>query len=270
METVAVIIPVYRPDLSNDERISFCRTLEIMRDHIIVIVCPRGFDSKGFDNLACKYDVQIRYERFDNAFFNGIPGYNRLLLSKSFYRRFKEFEYILICQLDAYVFKDELNDWCNKGYDYIGAPMFDDKNPILSFDGMTVGNGGFSLRRIQAFLDFFESHKNVFSPRQLVDLISLWKKPQTRIFVWILMCLGWRNKPNSVASRYKYNEDCFWSIRLNRSRFALNKPGPEEALHFAFERFPEQLYQLAHCSLPFGCHGWRKYQYDVFWKGIIP
>ena len=270
METVAVIIPVYRPDLSQDERVSFCRTLEILGDHIIVLVCPDDLDHRSYDALAHKYNVVLKYERFNNSFFKGIDGYNRLLLSDLFYRRFKFFEYILICQLDAFVFKDELNDWCDKGYDYIGPPMFDDKNPHISLEGMTIGNGGFSLRRIQTFINYFESKKNVFSPRQIVDRISLWKKPHTRIIVWFLMCLGWRNKPCSVARRYQYNEDCFWSIVLDDSRFALNKPGPEEALHFAFERFPKQLYQLANCSLPFGCHGWRKYQYDDFWKGIIP
>lgn len=269
MESVAVIVPVYRPELSENERISFSRTLEILGHHIIVLVCPDIFDSHNFDSLASKYGVQLKYERFNNEFFKGIKGYNRLLLSDFFYRRFGKYDYILICQLDAYVFKDILNEWCCKGYDYVGPPMFDDKNPVVSLDGMTVGNGGFSLRKVQSFLNFFDSKKNVFSPRQIVDRIYLWKKPQTRLFVWFLMWLGWKNKPHSVAKTYKYNEDCFWSVLLDNSRFALSKPKSEEALQFAFERFPKQLYQLTNCSLPFGCHGWWKYQYDDFWHEFI-
>ena len=270
MKTVVVIIPVYLPTLSEDERISFCRTLEVLGHHIIVLVCPNNFESNEFDDLARKYNVKLRYERFDNSFFKGIEGYNRLLLSDLFYRRFQQFQYILICQLDTYVFKDELNEWCYKGYDYIGPPLFDDENPKISIEGMTVGNGGFSLRKVQSFLNFFDSNKNVFSPSQIVDLISLWRKPHTRIFVWALMCLGWRNKARSVARRYRYNEDCFWCILLDGSRFSLKRPKPEEALSFAFERFPKQMYQLNHYALPFGCHGWRKYQYNDFWKEFIP
>ena len=38
---------------------------------------------------------------------------------------------MLIYQLDAYVFKDELLNWANKGYDYIGAPWLPWKNGIL-------------------------------------------------------------------------------------------------------------------------------------------
>jgi hypothetical protein len=36
-------------------------------------------------------------------------------LSASFYERFLDTKYILIYQLDAFVFKDELQEWCDKG-----------------------------------------------------------------------------------------------------------------------------------------------------------
>ena len=28
---------------------------------------------------------------------------------------------MLIYQLDCYLFEDKIDEWCNKGYDYIGA-----------------------------------------------------------------------------------------------------------------------------------------------------
>ena len=83
------------------------------------------------------------------------------------------------------------------------------------------------------------------------------------------MLLGWRNKPNIVAKRWKYNEDDFWSGLLDKSRYALSKPDPVEAIRFAFERFPSELYELNHHQLPFGCHAWKKYQYDSFWSEFI-
>ena len=80
---------------------------------------------------------------------------------------FLDSEYILIYQLDAFVFKDELKEWCQKGYDYIGAPWIATiENTIwLKYFNIVarkfrsknknnreqiffkVGNGGFSLRR---------------------------------------------------------------------------------------------------------------------------
>ena len=82
------------------------------------------------------------------------------------------------------------------------------------------------------------------------------------------MMLGWHNKPKSVAAHWKYNEDDFWSDLLNNSRYKLEKPSPQEALRFAFERFPKDLFEITK-ELPFGCHAWKKYQYDEFWRKWI-
>lgn len=62
------------------------------------------------------------------------------MLTKEFYLRFRQWEYLLIYQLDAYVFQDELMDWCNKGYDYIGAPFLKLNREV---DWNNCGNGGF-------------------------------------------------------------------------------------------------------------------------------
>ena len=92
------------------------------------------------------------------------------MLSSEFYRRFSKFEYILIYQLDAFVFKDQLNYWCKKGYDYIGAPWFEGFH--LTKTGVNiigVGNGGFSLRRVKTHIDltgrfgFFKIYKKNIS-----------------------------------------------------------------------------------------------------------
>lgn len=45
------------------------------------------------------------------------------MLSAEFYDRFAAYEYVLIYQLDAFVFADRLAEFCQMGYDYIGAPV---------------------------------------------------------------------------------------------------------------------------------------------------
>ena len=89
------------------------------------------------------------------------------------------------------------------------------------------------------------------------------------MLVWLLVLLGWRNKPVSFAAHWKYNEDDFWSGVLDNSNYAMSKPNPSEALRFSFERFPKELFALNGDSLPFGCHAWKKYQYEEFWKEYI-
>lgn len=266
---IAVVIPVYREPLP-EEIISLRRYCEVLNRYTMIIVAPEGLSLITYENLWQSYGLTYQVERFASSYFESIAGYNRLLLLEDFYLRFQEYDYILIYQPDAYVFRDELNDWCEKGYDYIGAPLVG-KFTDQTFDAampMRVGNGGLSLRRIKAYTDYFQGKKHVFTSQQIVRRISLWKKPYTRIFVWLLMMLGWRNTPKSVAEHWQYNEDDFWSGVLDDSNYALSKPSPLEALSFAFERFPRELYAITK-QLPFGCHAWKKYQYEEFWKNWI-
>jgi hypothetical protein len=60
-------------------------------------------------------------------------------LSEEFYQAFTDFEFMLIYQLDAFVFRDELADWCRSGYEYIGAPWLRDRD-FTSWKDETVFN----------------------------------------------------------------------------------------------------------------------------------
>ena len=265
----AVVIPVYKsPD--SDESISLRRCCVVLSKYDLVLVGPQTYDFKQFHEIADEYGTNLKEERFPDSFFKGISGYNRLMLSEMFYRRFRTYDYILIYQLDAYVFEDQLEYWCQQGYDYIGAPLIGHyTNTEYSFDmTMRVGNGGLSLRKVDSFLNFFSGTRNVLNGSQIAHNIALWKKPWTRMFVWLFMMCGWRNKPSSVSDEWKYNEDDFWSGFLDGSRYSMSKPSPNEALLFAFERFPKEMFKRIH-GLPFGCHAWKKYEYEIFWNKYI-
>jgi hypothetical protein len=66
----------------------------------IVFVQPEGLEN---DYITKKYS-NISVESFPKRYFENIEGYNELLLSASFYERFLDTKYILIYQLDAFVF----------------------------------------------------------------------------------------------------------------------------------------------------------------------
>ena len=269
MKQAVVIIPVYKRVIEAEERISLQQTFRVLGNHPIVLVCPKNLNVSEYERLALSEKVVLEVERFDDEFFNGIKGYNRLLLSECFYRCFSMYNYILICQPDAYVFKDELEEWCEKGYDYMGAPLFGRfSDTEFHINQGRVGNGGFSLRRVRTYLDFFNGKKPVFRFKAIPQIIRFREKPFNRWAVWLLMTLGWRNTPRSVARHWKYNEDDFWSGFLSITNYALKKPSVREAMHFAFERFPSEVFGITR-ELPFGCHAWRKYQYETFWKDYI-
>lgn len=255
---VAITIPIYKETLSNYEEISLKRCFEVLGKYPIIVFKPASLDLSW---LVAK-NPEIKLQCFDDFYFSNIQGYNKLMLSADFYLRFKEFEYILIYQLDAFVFKDELLQWCSKDYDYIGAPWLTDykypdlikraKEQILRLIHIyfnvkekhsnypsvrqfhnSVGNGGFSLRRVNKFYEVCRNNKN---------LIDYYNKNEHHFF----------------------NEDVFFSLEVNRKTKKLSIPGYRLATRFAIETFPEIGLQMNQNHLPFGCHDWDRF--SEFWK----
>lgn len=267
-DTVAIVIPVYKTVLNINERKSIHSCCKVLKNYEFLLIAPEGLNTTTYEEEFKINKINYQIILFDQHYFCDISKYNKLLLSKNFYEHFIKYEYILIYQLDAYVFRDELKNWCEFNFDFIGAPLIGKCDDTTFSTNMRVGNGGLSLRKVKTFLQYFDSKKNVFNVKQIIQLIQLWKKPYTRIFVLLLMLMGWRNKPLSVAKNWKYNEDDFWTGLLDNSNYALKKPSPNKALEFSFERFPKECFQLIG-KLPFGCHGWEKYQYKEFWINYI-
>jgi len=267
---IVIVIPVYKnPD--TDEMVSLRRCCQVLSRYEMALVCPESFDTTVFQGLWKEYGLQLHEDRFSTSYFANIAGYNRLMLSREFYARYADYDYMLIYQPDAYVFEDKLEEWCAKGYGYVGAPLLGEYNQTQYVESMPLhsGNGGFSLRKVSAFIDYFDGSRNVFNSAQILRHIGFKNKPYTRWLVWLLMMCGWHNKPQVVARRYNWNEDCFWSGVLTNSQYPMKQPQPEDALMFAFERFPKEMYEKTGHQLPFGCHAWRKYEYEEFWKGRI-
>ena len=216
-----VIIPLYKSELNEFEEISLKQAFSILRGYQIVFVCPQ---SLNFDFDLCSDDYSV--ERFDDKYFASVAGYNELMLSVEYYNRFKDYEYMLIVQLDAFVFSDELERFCNMNYDYIGAPWihgaryYRDVHNIIHY----VGNGGLSLRKISSFIDWLTNHRF-----EIEDLI------------------GNVNEDNLIGI---YGKDY-----MNIASF-------EDALSFAFDFDPRKSYELNGNKLPFGIHAWQKYDLD--------
>jgi len=257
MKTAAIAIPVYREKLTADEEISFRQLRHFLSAYDIYFVAPEGLRVP---------DKNIPVKFFDKKYFTGLGSYSQLLISPKFYQEFQEYQYVLVYQLDALVFSDRLLEWCEKGYDYIGAPWLAGALPPNDPRGNAVGNGGFSLRKVSSFLKTLENYKysrSVFSG--LADagrvLIERWK---------YLSFKQWIN-----AFRWKFFmvpifghilvEDYFWSFEAKRHNPDFNIAPVSEALRFAFENNPSYCFGQNHHELPFGCHAWPKYD-RKFWE----
>ena len=230
-EQVVIVVPVYKQVLSNLERISLQQLNKILRNYPKVFVAPESLEF-DYGMLSEGY----RIERFPNEYFTGISAYSQLMLSEHFYRRFEKYEYMLLYQLDAFVFSDRLSEFCAMGFDYIGAPVYR-FTPHWHAIHCSVGNGGFSLRNIQSAIHMLEKHSEWMPGHPFADVFNEW-------------------------------EDLFWAYCGQNDAFAFRIPTVAQALEFAVQDDIAHIYKRMHRVLPFGCHGWYKSNF-LFWKQYI-
>ncbi len=254
--------------LSDSERISLEQCCKILGKHPFILVGPPKLSVDEYAAYFKRYNVSYHCIHFKETYFRDIEGYNRLLLSLDFYKAFENFTYILIHQLDALVFKDELAFWCAKGYDYIGAPWFKRFWRFRTSKRLyAVGNGGLSLRKVQSCIKVL-SHTGKFKPyRHCFSFHNslLLKLKKLSIERW--HALKFENTVNFFTSINRKTEDRFWSLDTRHAYVNFYVAPIEEGLRFAFECYPSYLFAL-NKSLPFGCHAWDRYEPE-FWKKIL-
>jgi hypothetical protein len=261
---VVILIFAHRPVLEWYEAISLEQCFRVLDRHPIRLVCPTGLDVSAYRLIAPAIEIDF----IPPHWLASRRAYNRLKILPWLYRRYADHEFILTYELDAFVFRDELLDWCEQGWDYIGAPWFecyDRARPDAAPIG--VGNSGLSLRRISTMLRVMRSWKTIRPP---IEVFSQWRRyyDLSAGGLWQLFSnLIWRNCFHHYLNRFGENEDIFWSCagaRIEGFRLAPH----EVARRFSFEANPERLFLECGNKLPFGCHKWMEYQPD-FWKPFI-
>lgn len=121
---------------------SIKQTLKILKIRDIYYVMPQGLDLSN-------YPVGPIPIEFPTYYFQDLSNYSEMCCQGWFYRKFRDYDYMLIAQPDCWVFRDDLDRFCAMNYDYIGAPW-----PVMrGIPVEGVGNGGFCLRRISKFVE---------------------------------------------------------------------------------------------------------------------
>jgi len=271
--TSAVVIPVYKTfdALTVAEKKSIAQCFLILNQHPIYFTGPASLNVEGYQLFANEAAVPFNYLSFHDRYFKSIEGYNELLLSVLFYNAFAQYNYILLYQPDAYVFKNELEFWCKKGYDYIGAPWFEGWAHPVSTSIIGVGNGGFSLRNPKKYVQLL---KRVAILKKLNQICSRFNTAKFSFFLLFVKLFNRYFKLSSMAHLYSLieaglvNEDVFWGRNMGMLFTDFKVAPANEALQFSFEANPSFLYQKNHQQLPFGCHAWEKHE-PQFWQQFI-
>lgn len=266
----AVVIPIFKNQLEPDETLSLRQCLKVLNSHPIVFAAPEALSLENYKRICQEHHIDFLAETFSNNYFSSIQAYNRLMLSVPFYKRFQLYDYILIYQLDSYVFSNQLDYWCKKGFDFIGAPWFEGRSQSNENSNFMryAGNGGFSLRRVQAIIQVLETRFKYV--RKFSDLIDDCRR--NRSFTSLLMMPYRKFRIKNISyffiKHFSMNEDSFFVFYAPSILPEFKVAGYKDAVHFAFECQPKRLYNETNGALPFGCHAWRKHD-EQFWSEFI-
>jgi hypothetical protein len=234
-QKVAIVIPAYKDEPSESELLSLGQTCaSFPKDRDLYFLYPEGMSLERYRPFLHSLVLMPLAPKH----FSGIKAYNRMLVAPWFYQLFSRYAYLLICQLDVFVFRDELDLWTRKKCDYVGSPWIVEppmtKQKVWVNLGKymlgKVGNGGFSLR----YVPFFLKH------------------------AWFAQLIqGLTGK----------NEDFVWCIVLPKLLGSMRVPSIEDALRFCIELEPEKSVERIG-MLPFAVHAWEKYA-PQFWLPFI-
>ena len=225
-----IVVPVYKDKLDITEELSFKRLKELIGKTVdVYLICPEGINTKQYKKIYS----QIKIKEFDKKWFENTKSYSHLLINYDFYKAFDEYEYMYIYQLDCYLFKNELQEWVNKGYDYIGGPIL---SPLSGWAEPNkqwkpiVGNGGFSLRKIEKFKEITDPNGEYRTYYNITD---------------------------ETLKDLEFEDKYFCKFVYNRYEF--NTPDWREAMYFAFDMNVNIYYDnMNFKGFPMACHAWPK------------
>lgn len=225
---------------------------------------------------------EITIEYFDQKYFNSIQGYNELLCSCTFYKRFSSYDYIIVSQPDVYLLDHKkflnLPDLMQR-YDYLGAPWinytfntlslkklekyfilkawankiqwymlhffnFNLAKKIIPIDWIYFsGNGGFSVRKISSMIRYLES----LTPDDISCIESQRQQADTRV-------------ESSI-----YAEDVFWSLMPQLLKKSLKIAPASVSVKYAWENGDvNRLKYYANHAEPLAIHAWMKLDLKEF------
>jgi len=283
--TIAVCIPYYKKyqDYSAFEKSLLSNNIEKLCNYAIIFLTPYWliYDAVKVVDMhkAGKVEIDLNIIPVSDRRLRSVASYDRFMKSVEFYNLFNAYDYVCICQLDAWVFNDQLAEFAASGYPIIGAPW-------ISYQGdgemifLGVGNGGYSLRNrriISMFLSRRFMHVDTEILRLWINHIVL---PDIRngvsnrvVKLFKIMVFGLVSKCRllhyAIVAGILLQEDLYVSLLVYSSMHREKMPGLYETTRFSVERYPKQLITELLKGIPSGCHAPLLYDKD-YWGRFMP
>jgi hypothetical protein len=269
--SVAIVIPWPGGDgLSESQKISLRHLRHFLGAYDTYLIAPRG--------ASCEIDG-IKSMRFRARYFGSAAAHGLLLMSRGFYQRFRNYEHLMFYHLDSLVFSDGLKEWCDKPYDYIGAPWFQCEDSPWVHQAR-VGNGGFAMLRVSKAIDALKARHRYIRGSRWLDLHVMWTPhfianwidhlaqtfPKSKLLTRLA---DERSRFMDPASNNR-NNDIFWSDMAKYYLPEFSVAPFDEGLRFAFEVSPRECFRMNGGKMPFGCHAWERYDREFWEPHLLP
>ena len=259
----AIVIPTYKAIPLPEERISLTQCQKILGSRDIYLLTPEGLNIDAYQQIF----PNLKFINVAPALMANHQAYNRLMISPLIFYTLKSHSHILIYEPDAIVIKDDLDFWCQQGFDYIGAPWFKKDNS----DALTLsaaGNFGFSLINTKSVNAIFRSDMRWYSAAMIIRDIFRGVRGKKGSIARALKALGSAGKISGASELFDEHCDIFWSFTVPGVVSKFKVAPPMMAILFSWETYPEKCSELNGNKLPFGMHAWAKHN-PTFVKQLI-
>jgi hypothetical protein len=197
-------------------------------------------------------------------------AYNRMMISPLVFNALEGYTHMILHEPDAIVLRDEIDYWCNQPFDYIGAPWFEGwGQPAADARLSEVGNSGFSFhmlatsRRVTASSLRWHPYSTAAN-----NLIRGLRGDKARLRQG-LIGLGSGGRLKGAYKLFGGHCDGFWSFIVPNTDKAFRIPSADIAVQFAWEVSPSRCMAMCGGSLPFGIHGWLKYDFRFLMPHLL-
>ena len=196
---IVLIVYKHLDQYDENEQQAFRNLLQVFFNRDFYIVCPRHLVPEYAQYAPC---IALEVSRLS------YQDYNNLCKSVGFYQTFLDLDYRYMClvQLDVWTFFDNLNYFLNefdeKGYDYIGAAWYG----VHWVEDGTVGNGGFCIRRLSKFAEICSRG---VGPGNEDTAIILNKSNNLRI------------APERLALEFSFEEKPYFCFKLTKGKLPM-------------------------------------------------
>lgn len=266
LSNVCVVLPLYRCFLDRYEKLSIQQCNRVLSKYDICVVAPEAVDIEWIRKVVPTGFVY----RMHSLYFRSAYHYSYMFLNEQFLKHFKNYDYILVYQTDAYVFRDEVKRWVNAGYSYVGAPW--KLGACGARQVSLVGNGGFSLRSVEASIEAVKAARSIarnYSDEIPFDVPGGVGTALIKLSLLVARSTGYGVKDLRFLRSWSGQEDAFFGVVAPSLVEGYTVCPPSLAALFSIDRCPRWFYGNNGRKLPFGCHGWRRNDPE-FWASYIP